>query len=166
MGEKEGRIVRAGRTLASLGLAAFLAWVSTVVINGIYGLGGRREARQRLNPALVQIHTPIPADARPYLSFKSENISGEIVLSLQNGTLKLEGNRRLKASDSEFKFLGTIDKYQAYDLFIQPIVGRGFITVLQNPNGDNGYTGKIKIDDPYFSQAEYQFQVWIKKIDG
>jgi len=84
------RSLRIIRTVADLGLMVLLAWGATVGINHIYGLGGRREVTQRLNPVLVQTYDPIPPGAQPYFSFKSRNILGEVVIVVHEGTIKIE----------------------------------------------------------------------------
>lgn len=141
-----------------------LAWGATIGINHIYGLAGRREATERLNPVLVQSYTSIPPHAQPYLSFKSRHLFGEVVLVVQGSTLRLDAAQWPNARKLEYEFVTTPAPEGAYELFVKPMLGRGFVTVLQSPLADNGYTAKIKIDDPYFGEGQYHFELWYQKV--
>lgn len=158
------RVLRVIRTVVGLGLVLLLTYGGGYALDRIRLEGGRREGPQRLNPVLVQTYADIPTGAQPYFSCKSHQIIGEVVLVTQGGTFRVESPLRRKPPELEYALLAPLAPEGAYELFVQPTVGRGFITILQHPNGANGYTGKIKIDDPYFDEGIYHFQVWARQV--
>ena len=150
------------RTTAGLVLVLLLSWFATAGMNRIYGFAGRREGAERLNPLLVQIYPSRPADGRPYFSFQSKRITSELNLVAQGETLRIEGNSPPAAADLAYEFQARLAEKGAYELFVEPIVGRGFVTVTENPSVENGYRAKLRIDDPYFAEGEYSFRIWYR----
>ena len=138
--------------------AALLALVSTWGLNRLYGFGGRRETVQVIDPLLVQVRSPIPESSIAYLSIalRMNQPISEVVIRPESVGL-LGGANALR-----YRFLSDAAKDRPYDLFVEPIVGRGFVTVVQNPRASNGYVGKIRVDDPYDGPADYELRVYVE----
>jgi hypothetical protein len=104
--------------------------------------------------------TPIPPGAIRYFHWESRDFGVEATLTIQGGQVSLEdivGSAPHKVSE---QFLQPVPAN--YRVFVEKELGRGYITVIQQPSAENNQTVKIRISDPYGEGSEYKLNLYFQ----
>ncbi len=152
--------------MAGLAAIIVLSYLSALAVDSIYGLGGRREANQRLNPLFVRHYDTVPDDAKPYARIHVERLFGTVIFVLQNDVLRLESDPKTVTPIVEYEFLGSLPSAGPIELFVERRSVRGILEILETPSASNEFTSRIRIVDPYKVEIEgtYDFDVLSRQI--
>jgi hypothetical protein len=153
------------RQIAYVVLGCVLAYAATWIVNQFYHLGGAFGRLEQINPLFVQTVEPIPSDAIKFFSWESDNFGQAATLLVSNNSVTLEEVQGGRPRRTSQYFLRPLPK-TGCQVFVENSIGRGFVTIAEQPTPKNDYTTKVRIEDPYGSGSEYKLNLYFQPVEG
>jgi hypothetical protein len=149
------------RQIAYIVLGCLLAWGATWAVNELYHFGGAFGRNDKINPLFVQEFEPIPPDAVKSVYWESRDFGQAATLVVRNNEISLEDIVGTPPGKTKQELLQPLPAAEG-QVFVERLSARGFITVIQHPTKENGYTAKIRIEDPYGEHSEYKMALYFQ----
>jgi hypothetical protein len=144
-------------------LGCLLAAGATWAVNELYHFGGAFGRLDQINPLFVQETQAIPQDAVRYLHWESQDFGQSVTLVVHNNDVALEDINGHSPGKLRQQFLGPAPTSD-YHALVEKLLGRGFVTIIQQPTRANNYTTKVKIEDPYGENSAYALNVYLQTV--